>query len=47
MKKIKMFFNKRNTLGILISGAAGFLVLTMVPSIGQPLLNMFNKLLRK
>ena len=35
------------TLGILISGLAGFLVISRVPQLRMPLEQMFNKLMKK
>jgi len=43
MRKLKAFFNKRNATGILISGFAGFLVLSMT-GLGSKILMYVNSL---
>ena len=42
MRNITKFFNKRNMAGILISGLAGFLVLSMT-GLGAKVLTLINK----
>lgn len=42
MKGLKSFFNKRNMMGILISGLAGFLVLSLT-GLGDKVLTLINK----
>jgi hypothetical protein len=46
MRKLKQFFNKRNATGILVSGLAGFLVLSMT-GLGDRILAYYNQLMRK
>jgi hypothetical protein len=43
MRKLKQFFNKRNAMGILVSGLAGFLVLSMT-GLGDRVLAFVNNL---
>lgn len=43
MRNIRNFFNKRNMTGILISGLAGFLVLSMT-GLGDRVLTFVNNL---
>lgn len=45
--KIKNFFTKKNTMGILISGLAGFLVISQIPAIGKPVMDFYNKLMKR
>jgi hypothetical protein len=47
MRNIKAFFNKKNLVGILIAGLAGFLVLAYT-GLGQKLISFINsKILRR
>lgn len=43
MQKLKRFFNKRNATGILVSGLAGFLLLSMT-GLGDRILAYVNQL---
>ena len=46
--KLKTFFTKRNTVGILVSGLAGFLALALLlPNLGNQVLGLVSSLTAK
>ena len=46
VRNIKMFFNKKNLVGILIAGLAGFLVLAYT-GLGAKILTFINSKMRR